>query len=86
MASGRLGPADVLKVAHHGSRTSSTQGFLGAVQPELAIISSGAGNRYGHPSPRVLARLREAGAQVWRTDLRGGLILTSDGKRLTLER
>lgn len=86
LASGRLGPADVLKVAHHGSRTSSTQGFLGAVQPELAIISSGAGNRYGHPSPRVLARLREAGAQVWRTDLRGGLILTSDGKRLTLER
>ena len=83
---GLVEPADVLKVAHHGSRTSTTPAFLAAAQPSLALISSGAGNRYGHPSPTVLARLREARAEVLRTDLRGGVIVTTDGERLEVRR
>lgn len=85
-ASRLVEPADVLKVAHHGSRTSTTPAFLAAAQPSLALISSGAGNRYGHPSPTVLARLREARAEVLRTDLRGGVIVTTDGERLEVRR
>lgn len=86
LASGRIGPADVLQVAHHGSRTSSTAGFVAAVRPSLAVISCGAGNRYGHPSTAVVARLRDVGAEVHRTDQRGGLIVTTDGERLEVRR
>ncbi len=78
--------ADVLKVAHHGSRTSTSPSFLAAVQPTVAIISSGAGNRYGHPSPEVVARLRNAGARVLRTDLGGGVIVSTDGETLRIRR
>jgi competence protein ComEC len=86
VASGLLRPADVLKVAHHGSRTSTSPPFLAAVRPKVAVISSGAGNRYGHPSPLVLARLRQAGAKVLRTDLRGGVIISTDGEQLEIQR
>lgn len=64
--------ADILKVAHHGSRTSSSTGFLLAVRPSLAIISVGR-NIYGHPRPEVVKRLKQASAEVWRTDERGML-------------
>ncbi|UCF47518.1 MAG: DNA internalization-related competence protein ComEC/Rec2 [Myxococcales bacterium] len=84
--SGRLQPVDVLKVAHHGSRTSTTPFFLAAVHPSLAVVSSGAGNRYGHPSPSVIARLRKAGARVLRTDVRGGVIIRTDGEQLEIRR
>ena len=84
VAAGRIRPADVLKVAHHGSRTSTSPPFLSAARPSLAVISSGAGNRYGHPSPQVIARLREAGVRVLRTDLRGGVIISTDGERLEI--
>ena len=77
--------ADVLKVAHHGSSTSSTDAFLHAVQPALAVISVGADNRYGHPSPDVLASLARAGAQTVRTDKLGTIIVRTDGKRLTYQ-
>ena len=83
--SGRVQPVDVLKVPHHGSRTSSTAGFVEAAAPRWAVVSSGAGNRYGHPAPEVLERLRTVGAQVWRTDVRGGLILRTDGETLVAE-
>lgn len=64
--------AAVLKVGHHGSRGSSTRPWLRAVAPELAVISSGEGNRYGHPHPALLDRLDSAGvSRVWRTDRRG---------------
>jgi competence protein ComEC len=63
--------ADVLKVAHHGSRSSTTAAFLRAVAPRLALVSAGANNPYGHPAKDVLARLRGAGAHVLRTDLHG---------------
>jgi competence protein ComEC len=86
LAEGRIRPADVLKVGHHGSRTSTSPPFLLAVRPSLAVISSGAGNRYGHPSPEVVARLRQARARVLRTDLHGGVIITTDGERLEIRR
>ncbi len=84
--SGRLQSADVLQVGHHGSRTSTSPVLVAAVRPSFAVISCGAGNRYGHPSPAVVARLRGAGASVFRTDLRGGVIITTDGERLEIRR
>jgi competence protein ComEC len=73
--------ANLLKVAHHGSATSSTERFLRIVAPKLAIISAGAANRYGHPHPRVIDRLTKLGATVLRTDRRGGITVTvKDGK------
>jgi competence protein ComEC len=65
--------ADVLKVAHHGSRTSTSAAFLGLVKPRLAVISCGRRNLFGHPHPAVLSALHEAGARVWRTDLDGSI-------------
>jgi competence protein ComEC len=77
--------ADVLKVGHHGSSTSSSDEFLAAVHPAAAIISVGADNIYGHPSADVLAALGRAGAQVVRTDQRGTIIVRTDGRAITLE-
>ena len=68
--------ADVLKAAHHGSATSSTRWFLRTVRPELAVISAGRHNMYGHPHPAVLARLRKQGVRVLRTDLHGHVTVT----------
>ena len=77
--------ADVLKVGHHGSSTSSTGPFLSAVHPSLAVISVGADNVYGHPSPDVLASLGRVGAQTVRTDRSGTVVIRSDGYRITYE-
>ncbi len=66
-----LPTVDLLKVAHHGSRTASTDALLAAVQPSVAVISAGRGNPYGHPAPATIARLRAAGARVLRTDQDG---------------
>ena len=71
--------AGLLKVPHHGSRSSSTTEFLRRVRPEVAIISCGRGNPWGHPEPEVLDRLRQAGARVWRTDRDGAGCLESEG-------
>lgn len=75
--------ADVLKLSHHGSRTSSTSALLGAVAPSLAVASCGVRNRFGHPHPQVRARLAEARIDLWRTDLGGALVVTTDGVALT---
>lgn len=74
--------ADVLKVAHHGSATSSTPAFLDAVQPRVALISVGAGNSYGHPSPRVLQALDARGVHLLRTDDDGTIVVSTDGTDL----
>jgi len=66
-------PAEVLQVPHHGSRSSSTPGFIDAVAPQHTIIPVGHRNRYRHPHPEVLARYRDAGVRVWRTDTDGAL-------------
>lgn len=78
--------ATVLKVAHHGSRTSSTPAFLHAVAPTVAVISVGARNPYGHPDAGVLERLRTAGARVYRTDSDGAVIFETDGRALSVTR
>jgi competence protein ComEC len=73
--------ADVFKVSHHGSKTSSDVGWLEALAPQLAIISAGAANRYGHPHPMALARLDSAGIDaVWRTDLDGTACVSIDSE------
>jgi competence protein ComEC len=77
--------ADVLKVAHHGSSTSTTDDFLAAVRPRVAVISVGAGNVYGHPDATTMRRLAAAGAQVLRTDRLGSIVLRTDGRRLIVE-
>jgi competence protein ComEC len=78
-----LGPVDrgvdLLKVAHHGSATASSQALLRVLRPHLAVVSVGVGNPYGHPSTATLARLEEVGAQVLRTDLDGTISLSFDG-------
>ena len=77
--------ADVLKVGHHGSSTSSSDAFLAAVRPRAAVISVGARNSYGHPSNDVLRALRNAGAEILRTDQSGTIIARTDGERLEME-
>jgi competence protein ComEC len=76
----------VLKVAHHGSRTSSTARFVAAVRPAIAVVSVGARNAYGHPDGPTLARLAEAGADVARTDRDGAVVLETDGRMLQVTR
>lgn len=71
--------ADVLKVGHHGSSTSTTPALLEQVAPRVALVSVGAGNRYGHPSPDVLRALEQSGAQVLRTDDVGSIVVSIDG-------
>jgi competence protein ComEC len=78
-------PADILKVAHHGSSTSTTPAFLAAVQPRLALVSVGAGNSYGHPNGEILRGIAAAGAQVLRTDRVGSIVARTDGRRLFVD-
>ena len=78
--------ADVLKVGHHGSKTSSSESFLAAVQPQAAFIEVGKKNRYGHPSPVVLKRLENFSIPYYRTDTDGTMELTSDGKQFIVKK
>jgi competence protein ComEC len=70
---------DLLKVAHHGSRTASTEAFLRAVRPRVAVASAGAGNPYGHPAPATIERLEELAGRVYRTDTDGAVEVSFDG-------
>ena len=70
-----LTSVDVLKVAHHGSRSSTSQAFLAATRPKIAVISAGRNNRYGHPAADVLKRLESSGSKVLRTDQDGAVTL-----------
>jgi competence protein ComEC len=76
--------SEVLKVAHHGSKTSTTLEFLQRVSPSYAVISAGADNRYGHPHPQVMARLREQPglAEIYQTAQQGRIEFISDGRGL----
>jgi len=76
--------ADVLKVSHHGSNSSSTAAFLNAVSPEAAILSCGSDNSYGHPHKEVVTRLEKLGADIWRTDWDGTVLAVSDGEMIEL--
>jgi competence protein ComEC len=73
--------AEALVVAHHGSRSGTSAEFLDRVRPRVAVVSCGYRNRFGHPHPAVCRRVREAGAELWRTDLDGMLRLEArDGR------
>jgi competence protein ComEC len=74
--------ADVLRVGHHGSDTSTSEAFVEAVAPSYAVISCGAHNRYGHPDESVLATLEKYGVEVLRTDKNGSISMESDGHAL----
>ncbi|HEV7449254.1 MAG TPA: ComEC/Rec2 family competence protein [Candidatus Paceibacterota bacterium] len=71
--------SDLLKVGHHGSKTSTSDAFIAAVHPSLALISVGANNTYGHPTQETLGRLQNAGVSVLRTDQKGAVVCVSDG-------
>ncbi|HEX5148488.1 MAG TPA: ComEC/Rec2 family competence protein [Candidatus Limnocylindrales bacterium] len=82
LLSAGLPRVDLLKVAHHGSRTATTQAFVDAVRPRIAVASAGAGNPYGHPTRVTLERLAAAGARVLRTDRDGTVVVTFEPDRL----
>ncbi len=82
VASRVLQPADVLKVPHHGSNSSSTAEFLDAVDPQIAVVSAGRDNAFDHPRDGALRRLRAHGAEVFRTDLAGSVMIRTDGRIL----
>ncbi|MGI8928211.1 MAG: ComEC/Rec2 family competence protein, partial [Candidatus Limnocylindrales bacterium] len=70
---------DLLKVAHHGSGTATTDAFVEQMKPQVAVVSAGSGNPYGHPSPQTVARLVESGAKLFRTDLDGSVEISTNG-------
>lgn len=76
--------ADILKLAHHGSKTSSMQEFLDAVSPEVGLISVGGDNRYGHPSPIIIERLEKSSIPYYRTDTNGRIEVRSDGEHFSV--
>ena len=84
VASGANLKADVLQVGHHGSSTSTGYVFLNTVLPEMAVISCGVNNKYGHPHEETLSILRDAGVDVYRTDLLGTITVSSDGQNYTV--
>lgn len=75
--------SDILKVGHHASRSGSGEAFVSAVSPDVSIIEVGAGNDYGHPHAEILERLQKA-SRVYRTDLDGSIIVTTDGSTYTV--
>jgi competence protein ComEC len=78
--------ADVLKIGHHGSDTSSSGEFLAAVKPDIAVISVGKDNDFGHPSLRTIKKLERAGAKVFRTDEAGTIKIVSDGTTVVIKK
>jgi competence protein ComEC len=85
LAEGEALRADILKVGHHGSNTSSIEPFLDAVSPTFAVISDGFENSFRHPHPQVLARLSAHRATILRTDLVGLTTVRTDGHRVSVE-
>ena len=82
---GRVGRVTVLKVGHHGSRSASGAAWLQELAPSIAVMSVGAGNRYGHPHADVLARFGQLGIGLWRTDQAGTVTVQTDGRAVRLE-
>ncbi|MCM1057455.1 MAG: competence protein ComEC family protein [Firmicutes bacterium] len=80
-----IGQVTMLKAAHHGSRNSTSPAFLEQLHPQAALISCGQNNRYGHPHAELLERLEQAGSLIFRTDLRGAVILKEEGEQAVAE-
>lgn len=74
----------VLKVGHHGSDSSSTDAFLSKVNPEICVISCGAGNKYGHPDSDAVKRMTKYTDKIYRTDLNGNIVISTDGKNYSV--
>jgi len=85
LASGADLRSTVLKVGHHGSRSSTSEDFLAAADPQMGVISAGEGNRYGHPHQEILDRLAQHGVTIYRTDLSGTITITTDGSTINVE-
>lgn len=85
LGSGFAVSADVLKVGHHGSKTSTSDSFLRQVNPSVALISSGRDNSYGHPNGETLEKLAGAGVSVYRSDLCGDIVVKTDGVSLAVD-
>ncbi|KJS16653.1 MAG: hypothetical protein VR69_08295 [Peptococcaceae bacterium BRH_c4b] len=85
LAAGTDLKADVLKIGHHGSHSSTTTAFLEAVSPKYAVICVGKDNDYGHPHQETLQKLKQAGVKVYRTDLDGTVVFKSNGKEINIE-
>jgi competence protein ComEC len=84
IAEGQLQDIDILKVGHHGSRTSSSQSFLNIVRPEVAIYMAGTGNQYGHPHPETISALQAIDAKIYGTDTCGTITVTTEGNSYTV--
>jgi competence protein ComEC len=82
---GRVREAQVLKIAHHGSATSSSRAFLNVVKPEVVVICVGADNTYGYPHRETVKSLTEVGCEILRTDIHGTIVLQSDGRTWTVK-
>lgn len=78
--------SDILKVGHHGSRTSTSEEFVGFVSPDYAMISDRAGNPYGHPHKETIDTLKKFGVKILRTDELGTIVLKSDGEEFSLQK
>lgn len=84
LASGQTLGSNILKVGHHGSRTSTSYDFLNAVNPEVSVIMVGEGNKYGHPHEEIIELLQDYGTEIYRTDTHGSIIISSDGYVYTI--
>ncbi len=82
--SGKLHKCSVLKVAHHGSKNSTSEQFMEEVKPSIALISSGINNRYGHPDYETLQRLKKYGCHIFQTQKKGAITLKTDGQRIQI--
>ena len=82
---GKLLDIEILKVGHHGSKTSTSRYFLSQTTPQVALVSVGKKNRYGHPNIQVISRLRKKGIKVYRTDQEGAIEVKTDGKKIEVE-
>jgi competence protein ComEC len=76
---------DILKVAHHGSKSSSSEAFLDAVKPRIAVIQCGRNNFYGHPHKQTLERLEDRGIRVFRTDISGAVGIDIHGENISVD-
>jgi competence protein ComEC len=84
LSSGANVRSTVLKAGHHGSRSSTSEAWLAAVAPQIAVISAGQGNQYGHPHQEILDRLNRAGVRIYRTDQSGTITITTDGSTINV--
>ena len=85
LASGAVLSADLYKAAHHGSNTSNTEEFLQAVSPSVIVVSCGQDNSYGHPHREPMERFEAVGAEIWRTDQDGTVVVTGGPDGITVK-